>query len=165
MSIQRNPGWRAFEKGIFIYRHYCSKFTKIYKKYIYMGQWYRYHSHLYRYHLCKKWQWPFGTGTAGWFWANLGFLIPFTLLCHTHTPPLLYRQTLTHFSPSHEQIRDHVFLPVFSSFRSGLFSVHRTDVVSAPHFFRSIFFLLRYFIVSHGLVWVAWIGGFLFLVA
>ena len=32
MSIQWNTGWRVFEKGISIYRHYCSKLTNI--KYI-----------------------------------------------------------------------------------------------------------------------------------
>ena len=32
MNIQWNPGWRVFEKGIFIYQHYYSKFTNIKKK-------------------------------------------------------------------------------------------------------------------------------------
>ena len=44
MSIQWNLRWRAFDKGISIYRHYCSEFTTIRKK--------------------KKKKWDSGTGTT-----------------------------------------------------------------------------------------------------
>ena len=141
MSIQLNPRWRAFEKGISIYRHCCSKFTKKKKK----GHWYRYLSYRYRYHSVKKWQWPFGTGTAltgtgiaERVWGKLGFLTP--------TRPLPYKTNPSPFVLSHEQIQDHMFLPAFSPFRPGSFSVRSTDVLSTPYFFESIF--LWYFIVS-----------------
>ena len=111
-----------------------------------MGQWYRYHSYRYRYHLCKKWQWPFGTGTAltgtgtaGRVWGKLGFLTPFYTSFHSPTPPSPYNTNPSPFVLSHEQIRDRMFLPGFSPFRPGSFSVRSTDVVSTPHFFKSIF--------------------------
>ena len=65
MSRERNEhsvesGIKGMRKG---YIYISALLFQIYK-YKKMGQWYRYHFHRYQYRLCKKWQWPIGTGTA-----------------------------------------------------------------------------------------------------
>ena len=123
MSRERNEHsmdskMEGIRKG---YIYISALLFQIYKKK--KGQWYRYHSYRYRYHSRKKRQWAFGisialtgTGTAGRVWGKLGFLTPFYTSFHSPTPPLPYKTSPSPFFLSHEQIRDHTFLPAFSPF-------------------------------------------------
>ena len=104
MNIQWNPRWRAFEKGISIYRYCCSKLTRIKKKKkgtvvpvpllpvsippaqkVVVAIRYRYHTYWYRYRRAVK-------GQIRDFYAQ--FFKPF----HIPNPLHHIRQTLNHFS-------------------------------------------------------------------
>ena len=147
MSIQWNPRWRAFETGIFIYWHCCSKRKKQKKEKkqkngtvvpvplllvpvpvtqkVAVPFWYRYHTNRYRYRRAEK----------GQIRVFFFILTPF----HLPNPPSPYKTNPSPFFLSQEQIRDRTFLPAFSPFRLRFFSIRRTDVVSTLHFFESIF--------------------------
>ena len=161
-------------KRVYTYRHCCSKFTKKKKK---KGQWYRYHSYWYRYHPCKKRQWPFGTGTAligtgtaRRTWANLGLFWPILKPFHVplptpHPPPPYHiRQTLDHFSSYTGQPEIKQPHTSVSIFLIRIFLSLSPRCGKRPSFLWEHHFLW-YFIVPHGFVWVAWVGGVMFLVA
>ena len=63
--MQRNPGWKAFDKDRFYIGTTVPNLQKIYviKKSGKLEQVYRYRSNMYRYMLCKKGQWLRCTGT------------------------------------------------------------------------------------------------------
>ena len=167
MSIQWNLRWRAFEMGIFIYWHCCSKRkekrekTKKKNKKKKNGTvvpvplllapvpvtqkeavpfWYRYHTNRYRYCRAEK----------GQIRVFFPILTPFHLL----NPPSLYKTNPSPFVLSHEQIRDRTFLPAFSPFRLRFFLVRRTNVVRTPHFFESIFSVVFHCVSMDLFVWL-----------